>query len=120
MFLTKVLDQTKIVFMCLLHLVQLLLGLLECCLNNLLFVLTDLQSLCQFGYLLLEIKVCGLRKSEAALELFGFMRKLLVRLLLVNKPLDSNFPEHGILQGIVFLEARQFRRRVETKEILEF
>jgi hypothetical protein len=45
---------------------------------------------------------------------------LLVRLLLVNKPLNSNFPEHRILQGIVFLKMCQLRRRVRMKKILEF
>jgi hypothetical protein len=106
--------------MSLLHLFQLLLGLLECRLSYFLFVLTDLQSLRQFGYLFLKIKVRGLSKSEAALELLGFLRKLLVRLLLVNKPLDSNFPEHRIFQGVVLLKTRQFRRRVRTKKVLEF
>jgi hypothetical protein len=120
MFLTKVLDQTKIVFMSLLHLFQFLLGLLERCLSNLLFVLIDLQSLRQFGYLFLKIKVRGLSKSEATLELLGLLRKLLVCLLLVNKPLDSNFPEHRIFQGIVFLKTCQLRRRVRTKKVLEF
>jgi hypothetical protein len=39
--------------------------------------------------------------------LIGLLRKLLVHLLLVNKPLNSNFPEHRILQGVVFLKTHQ-------------
>jgi hypothetical protein len=57
MFLTKVFDLTKIVFMSLLYLFQLFLGLLERCFSNFLFVLTNLQSLRQFGHLFLKIKV---------------------------------------------------------------
>jgi hypothetical protein len=45
---------------------------------------------------------------------------LLVCFLLINEPLDGNFPEHGILQGIVFLKTRQLRRGVRTKKVLEF
>jgi hypothetical protein len=54
--------------------------------------LTNPQSLRQFSYLLLKMKVRGLSKSKVALELLGLLRKLLVCLLLINKPLDSNFP----------------------------
>jgi hypothetical protein len=92
MFLTKVIDQTKIVFMSLLHLFQFLLGLLKRCLSNFLFVLTDLQSLRQFGYLFLKIKVRRLSKSEAALELLGVLRKLLVCLLRSTSRSTATFP----------------------------
>jgi hypothetical protein len=120
MFLTKVFDQSKIIFVSLLYLFQLLLGLLKRYLSNLLFVLADLQSLRQFSHLFLKIDVHGLSESEAALEFLGFLRKLLVRLLLVNKSINSNFPGHRVLQGVVFLKTRKLRWRVRTKKILEF
>jgi hypothetical protein len=53
-----------------------------------------------------------LSKSKVALEFLGFLGKLLVCLLLINKPLNGNFPEHGIFEGIVFLKPRQLGRRI--------
>jgi hypothetical protein len=47
------------------------------------------------------------------------LRKLLVCILLINKPLDSNFPEHRIFHDVVFLKPRQLRWRVRAKKVLE-
>jgi hypothetical protein len=77
----------------LLNLFQLPLGLLKCCLNDLLIVLTGLQGLRQFNHLFLKIDVRGLCEGKAALEFLGLLEKLLVCLLLFSKPLNCNFPE---------------------------
>jgi hypothetical protein len=69
--------------------------------------LTGLQGLRQFSHLFLKIDVRGLSEGEAVLEFLGLLRKLLVCLLLFSKPLNSNFPEHRMLKGVVFLRTRQ-------------
>jgi hypothetical protein len=61
-----------------------------------------------------------LGKSKVALEFLVFLGKLLVCLILFNKSLNGNHPEHGRLEGIVFLKPRQLGRRICSKEILEF
>jgi hypothetical protein len=45
---------------------------------------------------------------------------LLVCLLLFSKPLNCNFLEHRMLEGVVFLKTRKLRRRVRMEKILEF
>jgi hypothetical protein len=104
----------------LLNLFQLLFRLLKCCLHDLLFILAGLQGIRQFSHLLLKFNIRGLCEGEAALEFLGFLGKLLVRLLLFSKPLDSNFPEHRMLECIVFLKTRKLRWRVRVEKILEF
>jgi hypothetical protein len=61
-----------------------------------------------------------LSESKVALEIFGCLGKLLVCLLLINKPLNGNFPEHGRFKGVVFLKPRQLGQRIRTKKVLEF
>jgi hypothetical protein len=104
----------------LLNLFQLLFRLLKCCLSNLLFVLTGLQGFRQFIHLFLKINVRGLSEGETALEFLGLLGKLLVCLLLFSKPLNCNFPEHRMLEGVVLLKTCQLRRRVRVEKILEF
>jgi hypothetical protein len=61
-----------------------------------------------------------LSKSKVAYKFLGFLGKLLVRLLLINKSFNGNFPGHGRFKGIVFLKLRQLGRRIRTKKVLEF
>jgi hypothetical protein len=81
--------------------------LFKCCLRDLLFVLAGLQGIRQLSHLLLKFNIRGLCEGKAALELLGFLGKLLVCLLLFSEPLDGNFPEHRVLECIVFLKTRQ-------------
>jgi hypothetical protein len=81
--------------------------------------LTMLQGR-QFGYLFLEVNICRLSKSEVALKFLRFLRKSLVRLLLVNEPFSDNFPKHGRFESIIFLKFRKLGRRVRTKKVLKF
>jgi hypothetical protein len=97
-----------------------LLRLLKCFASNFLLILANLQGFCQFGYLLFEVNVRRLSKSKVAFKFLGFLGKLLVCLLLINKPFNGNFPEHGRFKGVIFLKPRQLGRRIRTKEVLEF
>jgi hypothetical protein len=47
------------------------------------------------------------------------LRKLLVRLLLIDEPFSSNFPKHGRFKSIIFLKLCKFERRVRTKKVLK-
>jgi hypothetical protein len=94
--------------------------LLKCFTSNFLLILATLLGFRQFGYLLFEVKIRGLSESIVAFKFLRFLRKSLVRLLLINKPFSGNFPEHGRFKSIVFLKLRQLGRRVQTKKVLKF
>jgi hypothetical protein len=93
--------------------------LLKCLISNLLLVLAMLQGFRQFGHLLLEVKIRRLGKSEVALKFLRFLRKLLVRLLLIDEPFSGNFPKHGRFKSIIFLKLCKFGWRVRTKKVLK-
>jgi hypothetical protein len=116
----KVFNQTQIIIVSFLQFLQILLGLLKCLISNLLLVLAMLQGLRQFGYLFFEVKIRRLSKSEVALKFLRFLRKSLVRLLLINEPFNGNFPKQGRFKSIIFLKLRKFGRRVRTKKVLKF